>query len=175
VQVTPRADYPVGVRPRSWDEEGDLAALYAGVYDVALNQMVKITFVPDLGIAAPPFERERLPEDLDALTTPEQARLEAALFARYAVTPNAARAGTTERLPKPPWRSRDGGIVLYVTPDEFARFAADLEALAPDLGGSYSEVPISQLRGHPALDFVAELVSSPRFEDEDAFWLRDEG
>ena len=150
MQVTPRADYPVRVRPRSWDEEGPIAAFYAGVFDVTLNQMVTISFVPDLAGSAPPYDRNRLPADLDDVTTPGQARLEAVLFSSYAVTPNDRLADTTERLPTPSWGDGPGGLVVYVASDQFERFTNDLDELAPQLGGLYSDVPISQLRGHPA-------------------------
>lgn len=173
VQVTPTADYPVRVRPRSWDEEEPLAELYADVYDVTLNQMVTVSFVPDLGPEVPPYDRRRLPADLDDIATPEQARLEAALFAKYVVTPNRELAYTSTRLPTPPWRDGPGGVVVYVTTDQFERFTSDLDELVPALGGLHSDVPISRLRGRPAMNFVEGLVDSPLFDRRDAYWLRD--
>ena len=45
-----------------------------------------IAFIPDLSPVATPWEELRLPEDLDAITTPEQARLATALLTPYVVT-----------------------------------------------------------------------------------------
>ena len=67
MQVSPRSDYPVRVRPRGWDEEPAVAGFYDGVYDVTLNHMVTITFVPELGPRSRPLDRGALPADLDAM------------------------------------------------------------------------------------------------------------
>jgi hypothetical protein len=170
MKVTPRADYPVRVRPRAWEEDESIAPLYAGVHDLTLNSMVTITFVPEL--AAPPYERDALPADLDAIATPGEARLEAVLFADYAVTPSERLAGSEQRLPVPPWRDGPGGIVVYVTPEQFERLNADLESLVPELGSLHSEVPVSRLRGHPAVDFAADLVAA-KVAERDRYWLRE--
>jgi hypothetical protein len=173
MKVNPRTDYPVRVRPLSMEVEPSVAALYAGGYEVAFNYMVTFSFVPDLGTTAPAYDRALLPENLDEVATPEQARLEAVLFAEYAITPNDRLAGTNERLPAPPWADGwPGGVVSYVRAEQFARFAIDLEALVPDLCALYSDTPISRLGGHPALDFAVRLTAEPWFTD--GSWLRDE-
>ena len=135
LKVNPRSEYPVRVRPLGLEYDASIAELYAGAYQVALNSMVEITFVPDLGPDAPPYDRSRLPENLDEVGTREEARLEAVLYADCAVTPNARLAGTNEPLPKPPWAlEHPPGVVVYVTHEEFEHLAVDLELLAPDLG-----------------------------------------
>lgn len=165
MKVSPHTEYPVRVRPRQWDEDGPGAPFYAGIYDVVLNTMVTITFVPDLGTFV--IDPAALVDDPSEVRTTQQARLEALLFARYAVLPHAHLAGSAAQLPLPPQRTGRPGVVFYVSPAEFARLAADLETLDdPD-------AKISDLRGHPAVDFVVHIVTSPEFAAEDAYWLRD--
>ena len=176
MQVSPRSDYPVRVRRRGWDEAPKVAEHYEGVYDVTLNEMVTVTFVPDLGPRARPFDRSELPPDLDDITRPADARLEAVIFAGRAVTPDSARAGRHEKLPLPAWDDEpwaEPGTVFYVTPEEFARLAEDLDALSREHGAMNSDTPVSALRGHPVVDFVERLVAHPAFGDEDLVFLRD--
>jgi hypothetical protein len=176
VQVSPRSDYPVRVRPRAWDEDAAVAGYYDGVFDLTLNQMVTVTFIPDLGPRSRPFDRSELPTDLDDITDRSAARLEAILFADRAVTPDPDRAGTHESLPIPRWRDEPGarpGTVFYVSPEEFAELANDLEALSVDHGDLYSETVVSALRGHPAVDFVEKLITDPAFGEQDLGFLRD--
>ncbi|RSN45148.1 hypothetical protein DMC64_20110 [Amycolatopsis sp. WAC 04197] len=136
--------------------------LHEGIWDVLLNRMVTVSFVPDIG--QPVHDRARSTTGLDEITTERQARLEAAMFADYTVTPNTELAGRTTRSQTTFWR----GLVFYVDPAEYARQAADLRAL--DVVGA----TVSELRGHPAVDFIERIVASPEFADEDAFWLRGE-
>jgi hypothetical protein len=56
MKQSPTADYPVRVRPESWEHDPTQAGLYAGVYTVTLNATVDITFVPDLSRSAPPWD-----------------------------------------------------------------------------------------------------------------------
>ncbi|MFC3452686.1 hypothetical protein [Amycolatopsis speibonae] len=167
MKVTPQADYPVEVRSRRWEVDDRQAALYEGVWDVLLNRMVTVSFVPDIG--QPVHDRARWPADLDEIATERQARLEAAMFSDYTVTPNTELAGRATRSQATSWRENRYGVVFYVDPAEYARLAADLQAL--DVVGA----TVSELRGHPAVDFVERIVASPEFADEDAFWLRGEG
>jgi hypothetical protein len=176
VQVSPRSDYPVRVRPRGWEEDPRVAGYYDGVYDVTLNQMVTVTFVPDLGPRSRPFDRAELPADLDDIADSADARLEAVLFADRAVTADSRRAGTHEPLPIPPWRDEPWarpGTVFYVTPEQFAELADDLETLSREHGALHSDTPVSALRGHVAVDFVERLLADPAFGDEDLLFLRD--
>jgi hypothetical protein len=152
MKETPTSDPPVRVRPRKWEEEPPLNVLYEGVYEVTLNYTTTISFVP---VVTLPYDHTLLPENLDELTSPEQARLEAVLYADWAVTPDDARAGTKAQLP--PLSYGDGGVVFYVTGEQFERYAADLEGFFPELFNLHSDTPISALRGHPAIDFIAGL------------------
>lgn len=166
MKVTPHTDYPVRVRPRQWEEDGPSAPFYTGIYDVVLNTMVTVSFVPDLGTAV--LDPAALPADPSTVRTQQQARLDALLFAQYAVTPNPQLAGSTTLLPVPPGQDATPGVVFYVQPAEFERLAEDLTTLDdPD-------ARVSDLRGHPAIDVVERIVSSPEFADADAYWLRDD-
>jgi hypothetical protein len=152
----PTSDPPVRVRPQRWEVEPPVAELYEGVYDVTLNHTTTITFVPRVTLR---YDRSLLPENLDEVATVEQARLEALIFADYAVTPDETLAGTQEQLPPTSWR--EGGEVFYVSDEQFERFAADLEGFSLELFDLHSDTPISALRGHPAIDFIAGLDLSP--------------
>ena len=176
MQVSPRSDYPVRVRPRGWDEEPAVAGFYDGVYDVTLNHMVTITFVPELGPRSRPLDRGALPADLDAIGSSADARLEAVLSAGRAVTPDADRAGTVEPLPVPAWD--DGpdavpGTVFYVAPGEFSALVEDLDTLTAEHGALHSDTPVSSLRDHPAVRFVQQLIAHPAFGEQDLMFLRD--
>lgn len=185
MKISPRADYPVGVRPREWEEPPGAAPHYAGVVDVSLNGMVTVTFVPDVSAWAPPFDAATLPDDLDAIASVRDARLAAVLLASYVVTPHATLHGTWERLPAlggpggaagPVDDDEPGAVVLWVEPEVYAAAEADLVALAQSLGGRHPDVLVSALRDRPALRLVESAVlASPAFSDADRRWLRDEG
>ena len=173
MKVSPRSDYPVRVRPRSLEEGETVAQLYDGIFDVTLNSVVDIVFVPDLSSTMPPFDDAPLPLDLDDVSTQQQARLEAILFGRYVVTPNTGRSGTEERFA----RAVDNpgeltGVAFYISPEEFSCYAADLEQLSHRLGALYPLGTVVDLRGHPAIDFIEHTVlGSPNFKSEDAAML----
>lgn len=176
MKVTPRSDYPVRVRPRSWEEEPAVADRYDGIFEVTLNNSVTITFTPELAPDARPFDRGDLPASLDDIDNSASARLESVLFADRAVTPDDGRAGTFELLPIPDWnREADAvaGVVFYVTPREFAEVTADLDLLRTTLGSVHSDTPVSALRGHPAIDFIEKLIARPEFGEQDMVFLRD--
>jgi hypothetical protein len=146
------------------------------VFDLTLNQMVTVTFIPPLGPSSRPFDRSQLPDELDNVADPEEARLEAVMFAARAVTPDAHLAGTHEQLPIPSWRKESRarpGVVFYVSPTEFATFAADLEALSRNVGELCPDTPVSSLQGHPAIEFVKQLLTDPAFGENDLHYLRD--
>ncbi|MBO3737757.1 hypothetical protein [Actinoplanes flavus] len=160
------ADYNVRVRARGWDEEAENAFLYDGMYTFDLNQTVSVSFVPAPGTERP-WSLDTLPEDIADFTTPAQARLLEILTAQYSVTPDPARAGTEEQLAWPFDWAGDGDpprpTIFYVTPEEFTRYAGDLEALSEFAGGIHSVVRRSAVTGHPVVRFLEERVlASPR-------------
>lgn len=173
MKVSPRADYPVGVRPRSWEESETVAELHEGIFDVTLNRVVDVVFVPDLSAIAPPFDDSLLPRDLDEVFTREQARLAAVLFGRYVVTPNTSRSGIQECFARANDTTGERtGVVFYISPDEFARYADDLGELSHRLGGLYPPGTVADLRGISVIDYIEQTVlGSPAFRSEDAAML----
>ncbi|CAL9416364.1 hypothetical protein SUDANB95_01754 [Actinosynnema sp. ALI-1.44] len=162
MKVSPRADFPVSVRPWAWEAPEATAHLYDGVYLVTLNNVVSLAFVPDSG---PPWDDTGLPHDFDDITTPRQARVVAALSGGYAVAPHPELAGTAE--PYEP-AGAGAGVVFYVTPEEFARYQDDLEALSATLGSVRSTETVSGLRDHEVVRFLDRVVASGLLAPEDS-------
>lgn len=183
MKIRPRSDYPVGVRPRAWEDPPAVAPYVAGVFDMSLNGMVTVTFVPDVTAWAPPFDPAAVPDDLDAVDSVRDARLAAVLLASYVVTPHPTLHGTWQRLPPvggtgaPGGRvDEDGAVVLWVEPEPYAAAEADLVTLAGRVGGLHPDLTLSALRHHPAVRLVESTVlTSPAFADADRRWLRDGG
>ena len=168
MKISPRSDYPVGVRPMSVEMPAEVAGLYEGIYEVTLNNVVDIVFCPSLTDVAPPFRDELLPRDVDEITTAAQARLVSILFSPYSVTPNDSRNGGHERLP-------GKGVVFYVTESEFSSFTAELRELSERLGGRYPDQTVTDLAGHAVIRFVREtVITSPEFGPADRAMLQDE-
>lgn len=174
MKPTPKADFPVGVRPRAWEEDDPrLSEAYAGVFEVTLNNYVGIVFVPQLPGPADVWDRSAVPGDLDDVATTEQARLAAALLAPYVVTPNAALAGQQQRfvmLDDPP--DRRGGTVFYVAPEAFEHISSDLADLSTTLGMIHPPGTISDIRDHYAIAFIESVVlTSPNLDPHHAKML----
>jgi hypothetical protein len=165
MKVSPKADYPVKVVAEPSEHEPPLARLYEGVYTAVLNHVVEVLFVPDISALAPPWDDHLLPGSVDELT-PELAALATALLATYVVTPNDALAGRDESFELPP----DGdvnpshGVVFYVTPAEFARYAVELARLAElNEDSFYAKETVSALRGYDVIAFVEGRVLASRW------------
>ncbi|GLY01587.1 hypothetical protein [Actinoplanes sp. NBRC 101535] len=159
-------NYHVRVDSLAWSLPDGEAALHEGTYRVDLNRVVVVTFVDDLAVAGPPWSADSLPEPGTDLTDPVQARLSVLLSAVYAVTPNAALAGRSERFERP-WAadgSRDGAV-FYTGVEEFAVLRADLEELGDIAGGVHSVVQRDTLIEHPVIRFLEDRVL-------DSPWLR---
>lgn len=169
MKPNPTLDYPVSVLPESAEvTDRSRASLYEGIYRMTLNYRVDVVFVPDVSAATPPWDGRGLPADFDDVRDPIEARRSVALSASYVVTPNAARAGTTERFA---FGGREN-VVRYVTPAEFARFAADFPALGELVGTVRPRYTVSGLREFGVVRFVeAEIVDQPWLAPTDAAWL----
>ncbi|MBX6357384.1 MAG: hypothetical protein IRZ05_16215 [Micromonosporaceae bacterium] len=156
MKISPSADYYVRVRPQEWDAvPASVAPLYAGIFEVDLNYLVDVAFVPDLSSVAPPWDFSRLPANIDEITTAEQARLATVFTSSYAVTPNDRLAGTQEAV--------DDCVVFYVSTRDFSSYAKELERLAELAGSVHSMVRVSQLRGHQVIEFIEHgIVASGR-------------
>lgn len=178
-KVGPKRDYPVGVRPYVW-EESDNPAPYEGIFTMSLNVWMGVVFVPAMSGPAAQWDAGILPEDLGDVATPEQGRLSEALFASYVVTPNDSLAGQRERFTLPAdWVGPEedpadaGGVVWYVSGDEFAGFQRELDELSETCGGLNRGRPVSQLReGYAVVRFVErEIVHSGLLRPRDAHLL----
>jgi hypothetical protein len=161
MKVGSSANYHVRVRARSWDESGEQAALYDDMYTFELNQVVSVSFVPDPAVPRP-WSMEGLPVDVADLTTAEQARLLELLTAPYSVTPDQARAGTEEQSAWPfDWPDASEPprpTIFYVTPEEFARYAADLDALSEIAGNVHSVVRRADVADHDVIRFIEDRM-----------------
>ena len=168
MKVTPRSNYPVGVRPMSVEVPADVAGLYEGIYEITLNNVVSIVFCPLLTDVAPPFQDELLLRDVDQITTAIQARLVSILFSRYSVTPNDSLSGGHERL-------SEKGVVFYVTESEFTCFTDELRQLSERLGALHPDGTVADLADHAVIRFVREIViPSPAFGPADRAMLQDD-
>jgi hypothetical protein len=176
MKVGPKVNYPVGVRPQEWDEPNENAPLYRGIYAVTLNYTVDIAFVPDISAIAPPWDRRMLPDNIDTIDTPEMARLATALFSSYVVTPNDRMAGAEDRInrkPPPGMEHVDtSGVVFYVTAEEFARFATQLDDLVEIASDRHPGVRVEDLRDREVIAFIERrVVASPLLQPADAEML----
>jgi hypothetical protein len=161
MKVSPSADYYVRVRPQEWEEDPRTASLYAGIFQVDLNFVVGVAFVPDLSPVAPPWDFSGLPADFDDITTSEQARLATVLTSSYVVTPNDKLAGTQE--------AHEQGVIFYVSMPEFARYAEELRRLAELVGSVHSLARVSELRGPEVIGFIERgIVASTWLSPADA-------
>jgi hypothetical protein len=178
----PTADYPVRVVRETNELDDAVSAPYEGIYTVVLNQVVRITFVPDVSAAAPPWDGRQLPADVDVASTVEQARLEMVLASSYAVAPSARLAGEVERTPgiwraasaprRPPLpEEQRRGWVRYVRA-KFERFAAQLRTFYEAVRGMLSGATVSRLTEFPVMRFIAEqIVAAPWLHPADAKML----
>jgi hypothetical protein len=176
MKVGPKVNYPVGVRPQEWDEPNENAPLYRGVYAVALNHMVDISFVPDISAIAPPWDFGLLPDDIDTIDTADLARLATALFSSYVVTPNDRLAGTEDRISRTPPDDMQhvdlAGSVFYVTTEEFSRFAAELDDLTEIAGDPQPRARVDELRDRDVIAFIERrIVASPLLKPDHAEML----
>lgn len=125
MKIHNEANYLVQVFPAAWEQADERRPLYDGIFTLALNIPVQVTFVPDLGGTEPPWPPG---QDLPSaeLTTPGQVRWDELLAASYAVTPNASRASEVIQMGPPDAPT----TIFFVQPDEFVEFRRELEDLA---------------------------------------------
>lgn len=159
-------DYFVRVGEEADEQYDDVAPLYRGILSLDLNYLVSVDFVPDLTDVGPPWRGWVFGPVEDDFSTPQQARLAKLLGARYAVTPNAERAGTEDGFS---WSWTDEpaepGTVFYVSPEEFDELTADLIDLAEIAGGVHSPVRHSAVADRPVVRFVESRVLASRWFD----------
>ena len=152
MKPVPRVDFPVGVWAESAGRSPPLDLAYQGIYSVTLNHTVVVAIVPEIDRRAPwPPE---LPENVDEIETPAEARRTMIALGTIVVSPDAERAGTTEVL------RTDGStcVVFHVGVEDFARLAAELESLVQRLASVHDTVRISSLNPGPLSRLVLERV-----------------
>jgi len=171
VKVSPRREYPVGVRPQAWEEDPEVADLFAGIYEVTLNHLVSISFVPDVSEVLPPGTAE-LPADLDDVSTVVEARLATVLLAPYTVTPNRSLAGEEQVIRRLTDDERPTGVVFYCQDDEFSRFSGELDELSKRVGDLYPELTVADLGAYEVVQFIeTRVLRSSHIQPEDLFLL----
>jgi len=141
MKPTPKYDFPVGVRRFSLDHVGDAASHYDGIFSVILNHTVSIEFVPELD-RSPPWPPP-IPENVDRVASPTEARRTTVSLADLVITPDPTRADSDELI-----SHADGQCVLfYTSPDEFRTLVRELQAIERSLSDIHDTVPISNLAG----------------------------
>jgi len=174
VKVGPTADYPVQVLRQAWEEEPSVAHLYSEAFAVSLNYLVHVAFIPDVSALVPPWVAGTLSPLMatpQERLSPAQAQVFSALSASYVVTPNAALAGTDERV-RWPADADDEIVVFYVTQAEYAGFVTELAELTGIVGDAYPDKRVSDLRRHQVVTFLERrVVGSDRLAGRHAILL----
>jgi hypothetical protein len=145
-----RHDVLIGVTHARREHDPAYADALADLYTVTLNHAIAIEIVPAV-------DRQRqwppaLPDDVDRPASPDEARRIAIRLARYAVTPDAQRAGSVERLPA----EADGGVIFFVDPAEFDALVAECAALERGFTGIHDATPLSALGASCLAEFLRE-------------------
>lgn len=164
-------DIPVSVWPQSREVDAEARPLYEGISGVILNRVLTVMFVPQFARRAdnwPPI----VPEDIDTLSTPDEARRLSAAMASYTVTPDPQRAGEVEtipafdpELPEP--------VIFYVGSADFAVFARELSEVAQHVSGNSSSMRLFDLGAYEfARYLLTNVLASDHFSLEDAQKLR---
>ncbi|HBE60740.1 MAG TPA: hypothetical protein DEG17_21685 [Cyanobacteria bacterium UBA11149] len=168
-------DFTVSVRHQIWEELSEKYEYYRGIYSVNLNFLVTVMFVPGFEINEeqwPPV----LPENIDDVSSENEARLFTTALSDYTVTPQTRWAGKAEKIPLPSGKE-DGensdinlqtGVVFYVSDREFDVFSQELSALAQQTSGAHDSVKISEIKELEVSKFLlAKIVESPHFSTRD--------
>jgi hypothetical protein len=159
------SNYFVQVFPSAWLEEPGTAPLYEGIYSVRLNAVLPVLFVPDASAVGPPWRPELLPTGEADLRTAEQVRAYEIMTASYTVTPHPALAGTTDRFAFGTMPC----TVFYVSPAEYAGYAAELEELAEIASDANPRLRRDDLLDRAVIRFVdRQVLGSPLLAPLDA-------
>lgn len=164
MKPTPQYEFPLSVRRQSWEEEPEVAALYEGIFDVLLNHIVSVMFVPACTQRSWP---PALPEIGSEVMSVDAAREQCIALARYSVTADNALAGTERTF------ARDGDelaerVVFFVTNTEFAEFSMELARLADGRPSVHSEWAHREVAGLAVTQFlVCRFLHSSRVSKYD--------
>jgi hypothetical protein len=156
-------DFVVLARPYGMEVADAARPFYDGVTGVYLNGAVDVLFVP-------PFAREPwppAPADPDDAASVDEARRAAVASASYAVTPDDARAGTAEVLPRDEALDPEirPAVVFYVGSDEFEASVRDLEWMADRRVALGDGFRLPELAGRAVVRLLLErVVGSEHFD-----------
>ena len=127
------SNYTIFVRPQSIEEDEAVARWYEGIYFVTLNQQITMHFVPWTAAFAQPTVH--LPNDLDAPTSQDEARLWVSGYADYIVTYRDEDVGASKKLAVTFENSNETHqpVLYFVSQDAFALYIQELQQLATQL------------------------------------------
>src|SRR5436190_15547597 len=112
----PQYDFPLFVRRQTWEEEPGQAPYYEGIFDVSLNGIVSVMFVPaPARMVWPPV----LPRNAEEIQSEDEARAISIALSRFAVTVDDTRAGTERSFPRD-WSESGAGLLHFVSAAQFA-------------------------------------------------------
>jgi hypothetical protein len=162
MKPTPKYDFPVGVRRSSLDHVGDAASHYDDIFSIVLNHTVPIEFVPELD-RSPPWPPP-LPENVDRVASPTEARRATVALADLVVTPDPARPGDDEVIS----HAHGQCVLFYTSPDEFRALVRELDALERSLSDFHDGVPVSHLAGRRLADLLLHRILRSKAVSADA-------
>jgi hypothetical protein len=177
------ADLRVNVNPEPWEHEDPTSRFSAGIYTVALNSGVEISFVPDVSDSSPPWDVE-LPADIDDCSSEREARVYRIRTSDYSVTPNQRLANQEDEVPHLPATSPPDllpgepepsqyGVVWYVSPAEWSVIETELRDLAERTHLQPDYIRLSRITLSRLGRFLNErFLPSPRLSPFDLRILR---
>ncbi|MBN2002263.1 MAG: hypothetical protein JXA21_02805 [Anaerolineae bacterium] len=169
MKIAHERNYTVFARDQILEVEPETAPFYEGIYFLELNQLIDIYFVP-------PFEgiqrgNVRLPADLDAVTSANDARLFLTGYNDYIVTP------APPEEPQPTWmRQIQPGdrqsvrvtfdasgdvhrcVLFYVSEADFLTFVEDLQRIAEKTPSVHDYVRYTGVQTLPVMQCVEQFV-----------------
>jgi len=140
----------IHVRPAAWEQAQEAAPFFDGIWFLYLDERT-VAFVP--AVARSPWP-PTLPKDTDDIRSSDDAR-RLSLLSRFAITPDASRAGTSETV-----TASDGmtSTILYCDEAEFQRASAQLAELSERTPGVHDSIPLDDVRDTPVFRLVAKVV-----------------
>jgi hypothetical protein len=168
------------VRFEEWEYDPPVSRHFAEIYVASLNTHVKISFVPDVSEACPPWGEGALSDEPE-VASEREARITQVLTSYYSVTPNAGLAGRTEavrllpgQMPpelgqsEPTSGDRQYGVVWYLDPADWSALAEELAGLAAEAWNDLHALRYSQIGRTRLARFLEErFLPSGRVSQDD--------
>lgn len=154
--------YAFQVRPQSIEQWlPEYAHFYEGIYGVTVNHHTHIAFVP--AFQRPQAWPPQMPDDVDVVTSEDEARLFTALLAHYTITPDDKRVGQRETLHFPPPAmypeiKDPTSTLIYVTTEQFIGFQQELATLAERLPSVHDRLWLPEVADQTSIQFIIEHV-----------------